>query len=100
MNEAGSTWKRIQELVRPVLLQDWDPCGVDGIPEAQDEYDGYIGHIYVLLQSSASDLEIADHLAKIETEQMGMLPIDRERHIRVIRRLRALDLPRFRYPTD
>ena len=35
--------------VRDVLMREWDPIGVSGIPEAADEYDSYLGTIYLML---------------------------------------------------
>ncbi len=35
--------REIQETIRDVLVHDWDPVGVGGVPEAQDEYDSYVG---------------------------------------------------------
>jgi len=51
-------------------MDKWDPIGVSGVPEAQDEYDGYIGGIYRLLASRAKEKQIIDHLYKIETQNM------------------------------
>lgn len=38
--------QEIQRQIREILMRDWDPIGVHGIPEAADEYDMYIGGIY------------------------------------------------------
>jgi hypothetical protein len=32
--------------IRSVLMDDWDPIGVQGVPEAADEYDSYVMPIY------------------------------------------------------
>jgi hypothetical protein len=40
--------KAIQESIREILLRDWDPIGVNDVPEAQDEYDSYVGGVYRL----------------------------------------------------
>jgi hypothetical protein len=34
--------------IREVQLESWDPCGVRDAPQAHDEYDAYIGRIYVI----------------------------------------------------
>jgi hypothetical protein len=34
---------------RDVLMREWDPIGVSGIPEAADEYDSDLGTIYLML---------------------------------------------------
>ena len=81
-------------------MEDWDPIGVSDVPEASDEYDGYVGGMYALLRDGASDERIAQHLSEIETRTMGLAPIDSSRYGPLIARLRSLDLPRFFYPRD
>ena len=29
-------------------MREWDPIGVAGIPQAADEYDTYVGKVYVI----------------------------------------------------
>lgn len=84
--------RQIQERIRQVLLQDWDPIGVQDVPEAQDEYDSYVGGVYRLLASGASTQEIADHLWHIEDEVMGLRTLDRDTLLPLAERLRALDV--------
>ena len=44
---------------------------------AHDEYDAYIGGVYRLLASGATPRSVAEHLAQVETEQMGLgVPAD------------------------
>jgi hypothetical protein len=64
----------IQEAIRLVLLRDWDPIGVRDAPQAQDEYDGYVGGVYRLLASGATVSELAEHLLQIERESMRLSP--------------------------
>jgi hypothetical protein len=63
--------REIQAAIARILLQDWDPIGVRDVPEAQDEYDGYVGGVYRLLASGVSPREVATHLSTIESERMG-----------------------------
>ena len=63
--------REIQAAIARILLHDWDPIGMRDVPEAQDEYDGYVGGVYRLLASGASPLEVATHLSTIESERMG-----------------------------
>ena len=35
--------REIRQLIRGILMEEWDPIGAANIPEAADEYDSYIG---------------------------------------------------------
>ena len=60
-------YRRVDE----VLTYVWDPIGVAGVPEARDEYYGYLPKVFnMVLQGKPKD-EIADYLVQIETESMG-----------------------------
>jgi hypothetical protein len=49
--------------VREVLMQEWDPIGVRDAPHAQDEYDRYVGQVYVMLMDQrATEQAIATYL--------------------------------------
>ena len=41
--------RRYHESIRAILLKDWDPIGAAEVPQAQDEYDNYVGEIHVML---------------------------------------------------
>lgn len=82
----------IQEQIRQVLLHDWDPIGVQEVPEAQDEYDSYVGGVYRLLVSNARDEELVDHLSRIEREVMGLGPRDKSGLLSVVQKLRTLNV--------
>ena len=73
-------WKRsgAREL-RQILMNEWDPIGVAGIPEAADEYDSYLGQIAERLRRGESGDEIGDYLTWVEEEWMGLRPTSRER---------------------
>ena len=60
--------------IQRILLQEWDPIGVDGIPEAADEYDRYAFQLYVMLQSPTppSIHEIEAYLGQVQTEWIGL----------------------------
>jgi len=62
----------IRRQIRHILMQEWDPIGVNDIPEATDEYDGYIGDLYVLIERGATERELADYLRFVEIRQMGL----------------------------
>ena len=55
-----------------MLLHEWDPIGIQDVPEAQDEYDSYVGGVYRLLASGASEEQLVEHLRLIETSNMGL----------------------------
>lgn len=63
--------RRIRAQIRHVLLNVWDPIGVQDEPLAQDEYDSYLGDIYDLLIRRAPDSELIDYLQWVAHERMG-----------------------------
>lgn len=80
---AGDRWDpgnpnnrdRIRALradLRALLMDKWDPIGVRGVPEAQDEYDGYLGPVMRLLHQGARHEDIKRHLLRITNESMGL----------------------------
>jgi hypothetical protein len=64
--------RRIRVQIRHVLLATWDPIGVKDEPNAQDEYDGYIGRLYELLTSNGSDAELTEYLYWAVHDNMGL----------------------------
>jgi len=64
--------RRIRVLMRHVLLEVWDPIGIKDEPNAQDEYDGYIGKLYDLLVSHADDSQLIDYLHWAVHDHMGL----------------------------
>ena len=69
----SKTRRLYYKAIRDVLLTDWDPIGVPGIPD--DEYDNYIPAIYGMLAQGKSEQEIADYLSQIEIDWMGFTPV-------------------------
>jgi hypothetical protein len=63
--------RRIRVEIRRVLLDDWDPIGIKDEPNAQDEYDGYIGRLYELLVENATDAELSNYLYWVAHDRMG-----------------------------
>lgn len=78
--------------IRRVLLESWDPIGIRDEPNAQDEYDAYLGGVYLLLTRGASEGEIAEHLRAIERDRMGVRGVGPEQRARVAQALRGLDV--------
>jgi hypothetical protein len=64
-------WKTsgAQEL-RMLLMTYWDPIGVNGIPEASDEYDSYLGPLAEKLREGANARGACEYLSEIQTERM------------------------------
>jgi hypothetical protein len=78
---AGREWLEIQDRIRAVLNEDWDPIGVAGDVD-DDEYDSYIAPIYHLLREGATPAGLADYLLQIETERMELHGLPGERRLR------------------
>ena len=68
-----------QDSIRKVLMVDWDPIGVGGIPEAADEYDSYIGRFYRILRDRRHIDELVDCLERIEREEICISTTDQVR---------------------
>ena len=73
MDQRIDRARQIKSGIRDVLLREWDPIGVRDIPEAHGEYDGYVGGVYRLLASNASEDQLVEHLDQIETAGMGLI---------------------------
>jgi hypothetical protein len=63
--------RSIRVQIRRVLLEVWDPIGIKDEPNAQDEYDSYIGRLYELLVSQAADSKLAEYLYWVAHDRMG-----------------------------
>jgi hypothetical protein len=72
--------------VDEVLHYVWDPIGVNGIPQARDEYHGYLPQVFGLLRDGADESAIAAYLTAVSTGRMG-LPLRPERDRDVARLL-------------
>lgn len=71
------TSRKNRAKVREILLQHWDPIGISGVPDAQDEYDAYADAVYVMLQNGKDASVIAAYLIEIATNRMGF-PLSEE----------------------
>ncbi len=66
-------WRRLVAEVDRVLLEEWDPIGVGDAPGAFDEYSSYAPALaHWALRGNAGS--VADQLAVIQTERMGITP--------------------------
>ncbi len=84
--------RRIRVQIRHVLLDVWDPIGVKDEPNAQDEYDGYIGKLFELLMSNAPDAELVEHLYWAAHDQMGFEAARRSDMLSTVEALRKIEL--------
>jgi hypothetical protein len=77
LERAQSYHARIRDILLhnwdPIGVSDWDPIGVSDIPEAQDEYDGYVHEIHGMLIRHEPVERLIDHLWWIETSHMSLL---------------------------
>lgn len=62
--------KEIMDHIHFVLLNDWDPLGLNGIAP-NDEYDAYIGGVYRLLTQHPRPADVARYLLNVECHDMG-----------------------------
>ena len=67
------TSRLIRSSIRDILMVEWDPIGVNDIPEAADEYDSYIDGLYELLEQGTSEVGVCAYLRHIEIYEMEMV---------------------------
>jgi len=70
--------REVRSKIRAILMAEWDPIGVNDVPEAADEYDSYIGGLYELLVQRASEEKICAYQRHIEIDRMEMVNSSRE----------------------
>lgn len=78
--------QRYHTTIREILIREWDPIAIFDVPEAQDEYDSYIPHIYSQLIHHKSKQEIFNYLWEIETDHISLYG-NRQRAERVVKLL-------------
>jgi len=84
--------RSIRAKVREVFLNTWDPIGIADEPNAQNEYDNYIGPIYDLLVSKADDAALVEYLYWAVYENMGFDAATKEDMRDTVSALRKIDL--------
>jgi hypothetical protein len=87
-----TTSRLIRSQIRKVLLHVWDPIGIQDEPNAQDEYDGYVGEIYALLVEKATAQQVTNRLLYIVQERMGLDAATAEDMRPTVRALREIRL--------
>jgi hypothetical protein len=76
--------------VRRILWEDWDPIGVSNSPEAPTEYDSYAPTVVSMLFRGCSAHDLEHHLARLETDSMGLATRPSSSRAEVVAHLLAL----------
>jgi hypothetical protein len=58
--------------LRVLLIARWDPIKINGVPEAADEYDAYLGPLARKLREGADAHAVCEYLSDVQTERMGL----------------------------
>jgi hypothetical protein len=90
MSPDGRRARDIQREIAAILLRTWDPIGIQDEPGCLDEYDGYVGGVYRLLASGADDGALVEHLAGLESREMGLPARDPQTLQKVVEELRSV----------
>ena len=77
--------------LRHILMEEWDPIGVRGVPEASDEYDSYLGQIGERLREGQGADEIAAFLTDLEEVRIGLGVSEAARNRNVVLAQRLVD---------
>jgi len=68
--------------VDEVLHYLWDPIGISCVPQARDEYHGYLPQVFSMLRKGADESQLAGYLTTVTTERMGLSPrTDHDREV-------------------
>lgn len=63
---------KLYRAVDEVLHYIWDPIGVAGMPNARDEYQGYLPEAFRLVMAGKDEQVIAVYLGSVVTGRMGL----------------------------
>jgi len=63
---------QLYNLIDDLLWEEWDPIGINDMPEARDEYSSYTPQIFSLAMHGASNEDIAEKLKRIEIDWIGL----------------------------
>ena len=80
----------IEDRIRDILLNDWDPTEASRSEFARGAYDGYIRPLWDLIQSGAAEDAVVDFLYEREREIMCFPGLGKQRLYRVAKKLVAL----------
>jgi hypothetical protein len=80
-----------ERAIERVLLDQWDPLGVREQPGPRAEYAPYVHDVYSLLARGASDVQIARHLHRIESEELHLPELASRDLTAIVRALRKVE---------
>ena len=66
--------RRIQDEIRRVLVDVWDPIRIKDVSNAQDEYDAYIGGVFHILNRGGTEEELSAYLWQVIEEKIHIHP--------------------------
>lgn len=78
-------YKRIDE----ILWKDWDPIGISDMPQARDEYYGYLPHVFSLALDNQPAEKIAEYLHWVASERMGLAESTVAAHLAIAEKILA-----------
>jgi hypothetical protein len=88
---SGEDRGTIEAEIARILLDQWDPLGVRGQPDALERYASYAQHAYALLVRGASDVQIARRLHMAERDELQHPELVDHDLTALVRSLRALE---------
>jgi hypothetical protein len=84
--------REVQRWISDLLQRHWDPIGVGNNPAVKGEYDAYVAGVYRLIVEGASARQLAEHLGRVETEQLGFKDTDPKMLLPVAEKLLKLNV--------
>lgn len=72
-NQFSARQKELYQRIDEVVHYIWDPIGINGAPEARDEYYSYLPEISRIVEDSNDENQIEKYLKKVQTESMGLV---------------------------
>jgi hypothetical protein len=73
MNAGPDRKRQVRDLVaqvRLILLEDWDPLGVGGMPALADEYDFVLGKVMAGLAATQDQADVVCLLTELERDYL------------------------------
>ena len=82
--------RQLYDAVRRALWEDWDPIGRRDLGGPDDEYDSYAGTITRFILEGRDEDFLSQHLARLESDAMGLSDPDPNQLRPVARKLISL----------